>query len=522
MGLFMESFNKSNQPKHFLVIPLVITLVIGFVSMITIRKFYLTKRTTVNTNLQTRTYSSPPVVPGLPLIGNLLQLKDKILQHVFANWAEIHGPIYSIKAGATTIVVLNSTDVAKEAMVTKFSSISKQKHTYAMKILTPNSITTSDSNEYHKMARRHLVTHMLGSSAQRRHRAHRDIVIDNVVHRLHAHANENPLDQLPVNFKRILQTEMFGLSLKQAFGKDIESSKYIEGLGETLSRDEIHRVLVLDPLSGAAEMDWGDFLPYMRWVPSNSFKMHIGRIETRRLEVMKTLIEEQLIRISSGEGINCFLDRLLSEGKTLTKTQLTKLVWETLVGSETTVATVEWALYELAKNLKHQDRLYLELQKACGNNKFTEEQYSEVTYLSAVFHETLRRYPPFPLVLPLRYVHEDTQLGGYDILAGSQIALNIYGCNMDKKQWDSPEEWNPERFLDIKYDPMDIYKTMSFGGGKRVCPGSSQGLSIACTAIARCIQEFKWSLKPGRREEDINHTTQKLNPLVTTLTPRDY
>lgn len=87
----------------------------------------------------------------------------------------------------------------------------------------------------------------------------------------------------------------------QAFGKDIESSKYIEGLGETLSRDEIQKVLVFDPLSGAVEMDWKDFFPYMRWVSNRSFKMHIQRMETRRVEVMKTLIEEQLERISSGE-----------------------------------------------------------------------------------------------------------------------------------------------------------------------------------------------------------------------------
>ncbi|XP_026445293.1 ent-kaurene oxidase, chloroplastic-like [Papaver somniferum] len=525
MGLFVEFLNKPNHPIHFLVIPLVITLVIGFVWLFTILKCYFTNRTGRNKNLLSGICSSPPVVPGLPLLGNLLQLKDKVTHHVFANWAEIYGPIYSIKAGASNIVVLNSTDFAKEAMVTKFSFISKRKQTNAMNKLTNNIIITSDSNEYHKMARRHVVTHMLGAGAQRRHRAHRDIMIDNVAHQLHAHAKENPVDQ-PVNFRRILQTEIFGLALKQALGVDsVGSSKYVEGLGETLSRNEIFKALVLDPLSGGAEVDWRDFFPYLRWVPNKSFEMHIGRMETRRIEVMKTLIEEQQKRISSGKEINCYLDRLMSEGKSLAKTHLAMLIWETiLVASETTVDTAELAMYELAKNRKYQDHLYGEIQKVCGNNKYTEEQFSGVTYLSAVFHETLRRHPPFP-VSPLRYVHEDTQLGGYDIPAGTEIAINLYGCNMDKRQWDSPEKWKPERFLDSKYDPNDLYKTMSFGGGKRVCPGALQGLSITCTVIARCIQDFKWSLKPGREEEDINTatpTSQKLNPLLVIVTPRDY
>ena len=54
------------------------------------------------------------VVPGLPIIGNLLQLKEKKPHQTFAKWAEIYGPIYTIKTGASSVVVLNSAQVAKE------------------------------------------------------------------------------------------------------------------------------------------------------------------------------------------------------------------------------------------------------------------------------------------------------------------------------------------------------------------------------------------------------------------------
>ncbi|RZC47573.1 hypothetical protein C5167_040529 [Papaver somniferum] len=513
MSLTMEFANHIN---HFLVTPLVITLIIGFVWMVTILKRYLLNRTIRTNNLLSRSFTSPPVVPGLPIIGNLRQLKNKKIHQILANWAEIYGPIYSIKVGAFTIVILNSTDVVKEAIATKFSSISKRKLTNAMQTLATDIIITSDTNEFHKMARRHIVSSVLGAGAQRRHREHRDTMMDNIVRNLQAHAKENPLK--PVNFRLIFQNEMFSLTLKQALGMDaVGSSKYIEGLGETLSRDEILKVLVLDPLSGGTEVEWRDYFPYLRWLPNKSFELDIGRMVTRRLEVMKTLIEEQQKRISSGEGINCHLDWLMSEGKTLTKTQISMLIWETiLVGSETTLQTAEWAMYKLAKHPTYQDHLFYEIQKVCGNNKCTEEQFSEVTYLSAVFHETLRRYPPIPIG-SLRNVHQDTRLGGYDIPAGTQVAVNFYGCNMNKKQWDSPEQWKPKRFLDSNHDLRDLYKTMSFGGGKRVCPGALQGRSVTCIAIARCIQEFKWSLELGRQEEDI---TPELHPLLAIITPR--
>ena len=59
-------------------------------------------------------------VPGLPLIGNLLQLKEKKPHQTFAKWAEAYGPIYSIKTGASTVVVLNSTELAKEVFCSYF------------------------------------------------------------------------------------------------------------------------------------------------------------------------------------------------------------------------------------------------------------------------------------------------------------------------------------------------------------------------------------------------------------------
>jgi hypothetical protein len=54
------------------------------------------------------------IVPGFPLIGNLHQLREKRPHKTFAKWSDIYGPIYTIRTGASSIVVLNSTEVAKE------------------------------------------------------------------------------------------------------------------------------------------------------------------------------------------------------------------------------------------------------------------------------------------------------------------------------------------------------------------------------------------------------------------------
>nr|QUN00512.1 cytochrome P450 701A58 [Tripterygium wilfordii] len=464
----------------------------------------------------------PPAVSGLPVIGNLLQLTEKKPHKTFTKWAEVYGPIYSIKTGASTVIVLNSAEVAKEAMVTRFSSISTRKLSSALTMLTHDKtmVATSDYNDFHKMVKRYILGNVLGSSAQRQHRGHRDTMMENISSKLHAHVKNFPLQD--VNFREIFETELFGIALKEALGNDVNSI-YVDELGKTLSREEIFNILVTDFMEGAIEVDWRDFFPYLKWIPNSSFERKIQQTCLHREVVMNALISDQKKRIALGEEKNCFLDYLLSEAKTLRDDQLMMLLWETIIEtSDTTLVTTEWAIYELAKDPERQDKLYRQIQDICGSQKISEEHLSKLTYLNAVFHETIRKYSPAPVV-PLRYAHEDTELGGYYIPAGSEIAINIYGCNMNKKQWEDPEEWNPERFLNGEYDPSDLYKTMAFGAGKRSCAGSLQAMLISCTSIGRLVQEYEWRLKDGEEAniDTLGLTTRKLQPLHTMIKPRN-
>lgn len=78
-------------------------------------------------------------------------------------------------------------------------------------------------------------------------------------------------------------------------------SVYVEELGTTLSRQEIFKILVVDPMEGAIEVDWRDFFPYLKWIPNKGFENRIQKMHYRRQAVMKALIENQKKRIASGE-----------------------------------------------------------------------------------------------------------------------------------------------------------------------------------------------------------------------------
>ncbi|XP_052158349.1 ent-kaurene oxidase-like 3 [Oryza glaberrima] len=462
----------------------------------------------------------PPAVPGLPIIGNLHQLKEKKPHQTFTKWAEIYGPIYTIRTGASSVVVLNSTEVAKEAMVAKFSSISTRKLSKALTVLSHDKsmVATSDSGDFHKMGKRYIMLSMLGTSAQKQFRDTRDMIINNMLSTFHQLVKDDP--HAPLIFRDVFKDELFRLSMIQSLGEDV-SSVYVDEFGRDISKEEIYNATVTDMMMCAIEVDWRDFFPYLSWVPNKSFETRVFTTESRRTAVMRALIKQQKERIVRGEARTCYLDFLLAEN-TLTDEQLMMLVWEALIeAADTTLVTTEWAMYELAKNPDKQERLYQEIREVCGDEAVTEEHLPWLPYLNAVFQETLRRHSPVPLIPP-RFVNEDTKLAGYDVPAGTEMVINLYGCNMNKKEWESPEEWAPERFAGGRFKVADMYKTMAFGAGRRVCAGSLQATHIACAAIARFVQEFGWRLREGDEEkvDTVQLTAYKLHPLHVHLTPR--
>ncbi|KAH9620763.1 hypothetical protein KSS87_012043, partial [Heliosperma pusillum] len=300
IGMIVESIVTNPLAATILIAALVSSLLFLLIGG---SLFTLPTRLSMSSNL-------PPVpkVRGVPLLGNLLQLKEKKPYKTFTNWAEIYGPVYSIQLGSSQVVVLNNSDVAKEAMVTRFSSISTRKLSNALTILTYDKcmVATSDYNEFHKIIKKHIVTQLLGSGAQ-------------------------------------------------AIGRDIQSL-YVEKLGTTLSRKEIFHILVLDMMEGAIEVDWRDFFPYLKWVPNSKVEANIKKLDLLRQAVMKAMIDEhKRLKAAGQELINSYLDYLLEEASSLTETQLAMLLWEPIIeSSDTTLISTEWAMFELAKNPERQ------------------------------------------------------------------------------------------------------------------------------------------------------------------------
>ncbi len=82
--------------------------------------------------------------------------------------------------------------------------------------------------------------------------------------------------------------------------------------------------------------------------------------------------------------------------------------------------------------------------------------------------ETLRIRPVVPFVG--RELREETELGGYELPAGTVVMPAIYLAHTRPDVYPQPYEFRPERFVD---DGPETYGWIPFGGGTRRCIGAA-------------------------------------------------
>ncbi|MBA0577496.1 hypothetical protein Golob_024710 [Gossypium lobatum] len=192
------------------------------------------------------------------------------------------------------------------------------------------------------------------------------------------------------------------------------------------------------------------------------------------------------------------------------------------------MVTLTWALSLLLNNPHVLKRAQDELDMHVGKHRLLEEtDVRNMVYLQAIVKETLRLYPPEP-VISLRAASEDCNLStGYRIPSGTQLMVNAWKIQRDERVWPEPHDFQPERFLTTNKD-MDFqgqtFELIPFGSGRRSCPGVSLALKMLHFILGSFLHSFKVATLSELGDVDMTEspglTNPKATPLEVLITPR--
>ncbi|WMV48405.1 hypothetical protein MTR67_041790 [Solanum verrucosum] len=196
-------------------------------------------------------------------------------------------------------------------------------------------------------------------------------------------------------------------------------------------------------------------------------------------------------------------------------------------GTNTSAATIIRAMTALIANPNAMKKVQAEIRESVGKKSIVnEDDVQTLPYFKAVIKETLRLYPPAPLLVP-RETMENSILDGYEIKPTTIIYVNAWAIARDPEIWENPEEFIPERFLnsDIDFKGQN-FELIPFGAGRRGCPAMALGVANVELVLSNLLYAFDWELPCGMKREDIDTdvlpglTMHKKKPLC--LVPQNY
>lgn len=176
-----------------------------------------------------------------------------------------------------------------------------------------------------------------------------------------------------------------------------------------------------------------------------------------------------------------------------------------MAGHETTANTLAWAWYLLSQAPKSEARLHKELDSVLGDRLPLLEDTAQLPYTRAVINETMRLYPPVP-ILPREALVEE-QYDEYTIPKGSLVLVVPWLLHRHRKLWVDPDHFIPERFLAGSPEPVSKFAYVPFSIGPRICAGMSFGALEAVLCLATLAQKFQLELRQGHCVEPVCRLT---------------
>ncbi|KZT54443.1 cytochrome P450 [Calocera cornea HHB12733] len=434
----------------------------------------------------------PPGPKGLPVLGNILQISGGLLFLQLAEWAKTQGPIYTVMALGSPLVVINSAKIAGDLLDRSSSATSDR----------PALIKACDFQ-----TKGWLIVLL--------NRGERWRWMRKATH-----------DQMNVRdvktFQPLQEDEATALLKGLACRPDIPLVEHLHRVSASIGwrvlwgfpaipvggPDPSHRI---DELSGPVFKASVPGASIVDIVPS------LKPIITRSKFLMKesdALYEEMtaiFTRLFSSarttkEWGTSFAAKLRDQERSAAVSSAHGAAWLTgalfLAANETTATTLRYFTLAMVLYPDRFEAARKELDSVLGGGRRppTFSDFDDLPRVEAIVKEVLRWRPPAPLGIP-HVTTEDVRCNGYAIPKGTFLVPNVWSICRDPSIYSDGDQFDPSRFLDengrLEPGAPDTHNDyIPFGFGRRVCSGKA----LATNSLWICIASILWAftLEPAK------------------------
>lgn len=211
-------------------------------------------------------------------------------------------------------------------------------------------------------------------------------------------------------------------------------------------------------------------------------------------DLLQTLLEARY-----EDGAHMPLEQLRDEVMTLL-----------LAGHETTAVSLSWTWLLLSQHPEVEQKLWHELDTVLRGRTPTIDDLPRLPYTECIVKESMRLYPPVWGLT--RTTVCACEIGGYTVPAGCTVIMSQWVIHRDPRFYDEPERFLPDRWADERLKSAPRFTYFPFGGGPRICIGSSFAVVEAALVLAAIAQKFQVRVDTSRPIEP--------SPTIT-LRPKD-
>jgi cytochrome P450 len=435
-----------------------------------------------------RRYDDLPSPRGIPVFGNLLQIRPERLHLQLEQWCREYGPYYRLKFGKRRAIVVGDHAVVAAMMRDRpdgFRRTTRLEEIGTEMGLKPGVFGAG--GESWRLQRRMVMAgfdpaHVKGYFPSMLR------VADRLEARWRIAARQDKAIDLQSDLMRFTVDTIAGL----AFGSPVDTLSSDE---DVIQRhlDKIFPALfgrIFAPLPlwrirrSAADRRLEASIAEVNAAVDGFIAAARGRMRADpSLRAHPTNLLEAMI--AAADEPDSGIDDQLVAGNVLTML---------LAGEDTTANTIAWMIHLLWRNPQALARAVAEVRAVSADGEApTLEQLGRLAYVEACAHETMRLKPVAPQ-MPLQALR-DTTLGEVAVPSGMVVFGLLRRDSVSEAFVPRAAAFEPERWL-VDGDPgqaaASVRRTsMPFGAGPRICPGRYLALLEMKLAMAVLLGRFE-------------------------------